>query len=424
MDLNYKLLPAQLDYLKHRDEPVWAFPAAIGSGKTFAVALDICMRVVQEGYRVLIGSQTWSTTATVQFKQIKEFLDSWGVKYHMNGSALILTLDNGGEIRGCCSSAENSVTGATLYNMAVFDESFLWDNDARLYIEGRCRGLDKEGNLIKPKYRYIGSPPLEPAGWYYDWLVKHPDKQTHSSMWDACGKTLSEEYIRAQIDSYGGETSPLTRIQVYGELPTEDSASSIFRREHHPVAIPVQMGVDCSGGEGNDEAFFTITNGIEILHESSMSKFTQKELLSHSLALIDQYKVECTNIDTTGGFGIYLAEALGDEHKAVSKVNFGEQAKNSKEYANARAEMYVNCANRWNDAWGDRYHRERAVTGYLMNASGKLQLIKKDIIKDLIGHSPDGLDSLCLALYTDSKNKVLPIPVNAADIISSFKIWA
>ena len=426
LKLDYKLLPSQMDYLKHRDEPSWAFPAAIGSGKTFVVALDVCMRVVQDAYRILIGSQTFTTTKTVQFKQILEFLDSWNVEYDYDKSNLILTLPNGGEIRGTSSAAENSVTGATLYNMAVFDESYLWDNDARLYIEGRCRGIDKSGNLIKPKYRYIGSPPLEPLGWYYDYLKGHPDKVTHSSMWDAEGKTLSREYIESQIEAYGGESSPLCRIQCYGELPDENSSTSIFRREHRPVLIPVSMGVDCSGGEGNDEAYFTITNGIDIIHESSMKDFTQKELLSHSLALIDQYNVIDTKIDTTGGFGTYLAEAITDNHKTVTKVNFGESAKNNKEYANARAEMYVNCANRWNDSWGDRYQKERLCTGYLMNSSGKLQLIKKEQIKAILGYSPDGLDSLCLALYTDSKNKVLPLPDRDTtyNILQGFKIWA
>lgn len=411
--MEIKLIKSQQQFLiEHFNDLEYAFLAGVGTGKSFVGAFWVFRRAYELGEKLFVGSQQWSTTRDVQFKAITDLMDMLGLRegiaYEYNKSDLTIKFKNGkgGVLKGVASMAKNAVTGWTKMNGAWFDEAYLWDEDSKNYVMGRCRNcFDADGNLTDARYRYTGTPPLEPSGWYYTWLTKHPGQYVQASTEESIGKYNAPSFLEQQIEAYGGRSSPLCRIQVFGELPDSQSSASIFRREHKPIEIPVSMGIDVSGGSDGDDAYFTVTNGIDILEEFSMANYTQKELVAKAIALSDKWSVVNRNVDATGGYGIWLIEALNDSNYPTNGINFGSSAIDSKSYSNARAEMYVNLANRWNDAWGDKYQQERYATAFIMNPSGKLQLIAKEAIKKVIGHSPDGLDSLALAIYAGVSNE-------------------
>ena len=391
-------------------------------------------RTYQLNESIFVGSQTWSTTEGVQFKAIIDLMAQLGLKedrdYTFNKKILeIKFINRKGRIKGCCSAAKKSIEGYTKFDGAWFDEASNWDEEVKNYVMGRCRGKRNDGTLIEPRYRYTGTPPLSPSGWYYNWLVANPTKYVRASTIEGVGKYLSQTFYDQQVSAWGGPDAPLTKIMVYGELPDENSSTSIFRREHTPVSIQVSMGLDCSGGNNGDEAYFTISNGIDILNETAMKEFTQKELLSRAIELIGTYNVKSVRIDATGGYGIGIIESLKDKYPSLSieGINFGQSAVDKNSYVNARAEMYVNLARRWNDAWGNKYFTERMATILKNNTSGKIQLIEKEQISKAIGHSPDGLDSLALALYNTKEEHTYNInKIPTADLknmLSGFNIW-
>ena len=410
MKLDLKLIPSQMTFMRHFDDLEYAFLAGVGTGKSFVGALYVVSRVLK-GEKWFAGSQQWGTTKNVQFKAITDLLDMAGLKedtdYAYNKSELIITFKGSkGIIKGVASMAKNAVTGYTKFNGAWFDESFLWDEDSKNYVMGRCRNcFDNDGNLTDARFRYTGTPPLEPSGWYYGWLCKHPNSYVQASTEESIGKYNAPSYLEQQIEAYGGRNSPLCRIQVFGEMPTAESSLSIFNREHHPVQIPISMGIDVGGGEGGDSAYFFITNGVDILEEFETNTYTQRELVAKAMDLSDKWKVTQRRVDVTGGFGTYLVEALNDASYPTEGINFGQKARDDK-YANARAEMYFNLASRWNDDWGDKCKLERYATIFSTNATGKLKLIEKDAIKKVLGHSPDALDAMALACYTDEGGNI------------------
>ena len=398
--MEIKLLPSQLEFLRHETDAEYGFVAGVGTGKSFVSALWVIKRALQ-GENCLVGSQTFSTTYSVQMKQIRDILELLTIPFDENRSEPSITLFNGARIRGTSSASENSATGITGFHNAWFDECFLWDENARLYIEGRLRGLNADGSLIKPKIRYTGTAPLEASGWWYRWLCENEGKYVRASTFEALGKTLSSEYIEQQVKAYGGESSPLCRIQIFGELPSASSVNCIFNCEHEAREIEVSMGIDCAG-TGRDEDYFIVSNGIEILDEFHSSTMDTQGKVGKAIELIEKHNVRNVNVDTTGGFGSALVDLLSPSYPFVNGVNFGQRARAS-EYANARAEMYRNLASHWN--FGDRFMEERNATICSVNSGGKLMLVPKETIKARIGKSPDGLDALALALYVGEESK-------------------
>jgi hypothetical protein len=73
--------------------------------------------------------------------------------------------------------------------------------------------------------------------------------------------------------------------------------------------------------------------------------------------------------------------------------------------------MYVDLSNAVKDGLyiqDDDIKTQLAYTTIFVNQSGKLQLVKKDEIKEMIGHSPDQADSLALAVYAMMHSESIP----------------
>ena len=419
MDRLIKLLPSQLKFLKHTNDPEYAFCAGIGTGKSFACALWIVQRCLQYGESYLVASQTFTTTKTVQFKAITDALDLLDIsskQYNYNKSELIITFPNGAVIRGGSSQAPNAVTGATKFDGCWFDEAAIFDNDARRYMMGRCRGVKEDGTLIKPKFRYTGSPPLEGhTGWYKQFCQEHPDKVVFASMEEAVGKTLAKEYFENQIEIYGGVDNPVCRAQVFGEIIDDGIGCYVFTKECFNKLDKVasgsrSMGIDCAGA-GRDFNVFYVIDDNHILHKEKICQADLFKMNSIARELIAKYDVKQVSIDCTGGFGNGLHDMLSlNNDIEVIGVNFGQAANDKEHYANARAEMYFKLASACKGGFcvnENEVINQLKAQSYLINASGKTQLLEKEAIKKILGCSPDSSDALALAYYNRDKMSTL-----------------
>lgn len=417
-----KLLPSQDRFLEVGNLPEYGFCAAIGTGKTMASALWLLIRGLKYHENSLVASQTWSSTETVQFKQIKDLLDSWNMDYSFNSSRLILTLPGGAIIRGGSSQSPNAVTGATLFHNFLSDESAIFDNEARQYMMGRCRGLDPEGRLIEPKYRWVGSVPLPGHTiWYDKFLREHPEKCIFASMEEAVGKTLSRQYFESQIEAYGGRDNPICRAQVFGELMPEDADEfCVFHTTRPGTEGEITLGGDLAGA-GRDYNVFVVINGERVLEIRKIRKSDTFTLANTVRSLVSKWNVKRIRLDGTGGFANGVYDCLKLDYDFVELVNFGQQAYDTAHYANARAEMYFCLANNLPEGLSDEMKAEMKVTSWIMNASQKVQLIAKDDIKKMLGRSPDSLDALALAAYNC---KPVIEKVSKQDLDEIMSVWA
>jgi hypothetical protein len=124
--------------------------------------------------------------------------------------------------------------------------------------------------------------------------------------------------------------------------------------------------------------------------------------------LVHKYGARQINIDTTGGFGNGLYDMCnrsfivdGYEVEVIG-TNFGQSAEDNKAYANARAEMYFRLGDRIRGGFyidNEKAREELKHTTYDVTSAGKIQLVKKEEIKALIGRSPDTADAIALAVY-------------------------
>lgn len=424
MEKVIKLLPSQKKFISHKDEREFAYLAGIGTGKSFACAFWILERVLQHNESYLVASQTFTTTKTVQFKAITDALDILGIPssyYSYNKSELIMEFPNGAVIRGGSSQAPNAVTGATKYDGCWFDEAAIFSNEARRYMMGRCRGVKSDGTLIKPKFRYTGSPPLEGhTGWFKDFCQQHPELVVNASMEEAVGKTLSQEYFESQIEIYGGRDNPICQAQVFGKIIDDNIGCYVFNNScfHDTELAPdgwVSIGIDCAGS-GRDYNVFYVVDNTHIYEVKKVQQASVFEMNSIARELIDRYRAKQVSIDCTGGFGNGIADFLELMPDIdVYRVNFGNASDErdmdvhadgtkSKHYANARAQMYFNLAEACKggfyipDAYKD-LKRQLLAQSYFINKSGRTQLLDKDEIKKIIGCSPDESDALALAHY-------------------------
>lgn len=404
-----KLLPKQLELLRMGNAEEVGMACGLGYGKTFGASVWALQRAIKYGENCLAAAQTFSATESVIFKQMRAILDSWDMEYSYTGSSgkLQITLPGGVWIRGSSSQAPNAVTGLTNCSNLVTDESAIFDNDARLYLMGRCRGVTPKGEPIEPKYRWIGTAPLDgDTQWYREMHDKGECPFITAATVEAVGKTLTEKYYQSQVKAYGGLDSPLCRIQLFAEFLEHGNACQVLPTSivsHNMIGVPgvVRMGVDCAGS-GRDFTVFIVTDGARILEKVKMAKGTTLEMRDTAVRLIEKWGVKDTVIDVTGGFGNGLYDLLDAAGYMVRGVNFGQKAVNDAVYMNARAEMFFNLADKFKlglHAADDEIRQEAKLVSFFINASGKTGIIPKEQIKKLLGRSPDSLDALALAVY-------------------------
>ena len=91
-----------------------------------------------------------------------------------------------------------------------------------------------------------------------------------------------------------------------------------------------------------------------------------------------------------------------------SLINFAQAAYNKDLYPNCRTEMYIELAKAVkNGFWvNDEVKEELLAQSVFINNKGNQQLVPKEEVKKILGHSPDLCDSVALAVYAMNHNQV------------------
>lgn len=162
----------------------------------------------------------------------------------------------------------------------------------------------------------------------------------------------------------------------------------------------VVMGVDVAR-EGDDATCFVIRQGRVVLHKERMYKAKSHVVANRLMTLRDEFGVDHTFVDATGGFGtavLDMLEVRGALYNTTG-VHFNESALEDSKFANVRTEMWwkirewllTDVALPDNEDWG----RDLCAPQYRFEGD-KIRLEKKEEIKKRIGRSPDMGDALAL----------------------------
>jgi phage terminase large subunit len=253
-------------------------------------------------------------------------------------------------------------------------------------------------HLEGPLYRACTS---ERHLWYVVTITGDPDNPQRSPR-------ISIKWAKEQIEKYGRD-NPWVLVNVFGQFPPssinsllgpDDLEKAMGRKleQHAYVFAAKVLGVDVAR-YGDDRTVVFPRQGLNATeHPIILRNADTHEIAGQVARKFDDGQFDHIFVDDTGGWGAGTIDALLRLGYPVTPVNSSSKAFNPR-YMNKRAEMAFEGAEwvRKGGALPDmpELSREATAATYFFNA-GRLQLIDKDMIKKLIGASPDLWDAFLL----------------------------
>lgn len=400
MNIEIALLPHQKSFIRSNSNKVLLL-AGRATGKSYVASIVAAMNLLQ-GKRMIVLAQTFSALQRNIFQEIVNRLDEWNIEYNYNRSSMFIQIG-----KGICYgySYENieSLRGLTDISVCIADEIALANDPETLFsaLAPVMRGKD-----IKPKM-YAMTTPRGGSPW--NELFK-TDKS-----WDIVTATtfdntfLSKESIQNMEESLSDD---MKRQELYGDLldmQVENAIVDVDRISSEPNGIDdvFYCGIDFAR-YGNDETVMLVRNGYSIAEIVRLKDADTEELVNRYLNLYSKYKPISTALDATGGWSIGFFDRLKNTHPELIEVNFQGSSPdniclNNRSFIyNRLAEALKNGFSIKLDKDGQEIRRALKYTTWMLSSSGLRQLIPKDKIKNIIGHSPDTTDALALSFYKNT----------------------
>jgi hypothetical protein len=405
--LDVGLLPHQMEFMERDQEKRLALVTGVGCGKTMVAAMWLLQQAA-DYQNSIVSAQNYSALHKVVFAEIQRQARRFGMDFEYNKQDKSITFPNGAVIWGASSEAPDSVLGLTNISNYLADEASYSCEQLRNNCEERCRGQDLKGRIIHARYRYTTTPSSLPTSlWFRDMIKRNPGMVIHATTYD--NYLVGEDFVKDQIEKYGGPNSPYVRQQIFGEF-LEGMASNLAvnvndfmdTRPAHRPDDPVWVGADIAAG-GRDSSVFAVIDEYGLVEWLEFFHAETQKLVSTMLEIDRKYNVEGALVDITGGFGNGLVDYT-KRTVGTSGVNFSEKADDDNMF-NVRTQMYMDLGKSAKESHfylpdvGDsmRCRNQLSYTTYILNGRGQVQLIPKEEIKKVTGSSPDHSDALVLA---------------------------
>lgn len=390
-----ELLPIQKKLYNSKKEIAGLFSSR-AVGKTYILSWLITMSIIQ-GEKSLAFSQTYKSLTQNLFNEVMKRFGELNIVPNYNKAAMSIAY-NGGLCYGYSYENHESCRGLTECHNLFLDELALAPNDI-LAVTAPCL----RGKGIIPHIRFASTPR---AGSYWNKLIKD---HIQTGDWDIFtgtmkeNKFLTEESIRMAEEAI---SDPLMKRQeLYGEILDDVVENCIvditdFVAESQGRNDVYYCGIDFA--RTGDNTVLTVRNDYELIEQVVMKGDTDA-ICSEFRRLDNIYHFKDVFEDSTGGFNIGFHDTMKHTHKNLHEINFGGKSTNPAD-ANARTNIYFNMADAIRNGFFIPFRYNSTVeqikaTSYIINNSGKRALVPKDIIKNIIGHSPDEADSLALTFY-------------------------
>lgn len=405
-----KLLPHQQAVFKSTADDIILFGGR-GCGKTFLAARYIC-RYLANGKNVICAAQTYKTLKKVLFREIIRCLRKWGIAFRVNQSDLTITTEFGSECY-CYTyteSAIDNVRGMTGISLVVIDEAALCSKEFYDVCIACCRGLDPWGRPIPGPHSLLISTPKAHSFLNAKIREAAPNEVEliHATSMDNL-KYLGQKYIDRLMKDYGNTS--FARQEIFGELIDDTAADQLISWidiEAMLSRVPMRagdrvLGIDMARyGDDSNTCWYREGSYLERLYK--LHKVDTYALFN---AIYERYKpcdLDVINIDGTGGFAAGLVDMLRHAgYHNVREVNFSAASPDPK-YKNIRAFMYQACAlasssslvlPRYTDI--EQIKEELAAQRIILRETdGKLALLAKDKVREVIKRSPDDSDGIAL----------------------------
>jgi len=165
-------------------------------------------------------------------------------------------------------------------------------------------------------------------------------------------------------------------------------------------------------GRGSDKFRVYVWDGFKVIHIYSESKSTGLGIINKINELASRFKVPNSNIVYDGdGVGMGLSGHIARAHEFIN----GSKPKNRENYNNLKSQCYFKLAEAINNA--EIYiiptEDKEAIIEELeqvkrdnVDKDGKLSILPKDKVKEVLGRSPDHSDTLMMRFYFEVSAQV------------------
>lgn len=394
-NIDIKLLSHQLKALNSKAQ-IAGICGARALGKTYYLSVESLLSLIN-GERVIIFAQTYKALTMNIFAEILERCKECGIPAELHAKDNTITYGNG-IIFGFTYDAPDTCRGATKIHKLLLDELFYAPADI-LAIAAPCL----RGTGTVSRIRFASSP--RRGSYWNRWIRENHDVEVFTGK--MTDNTFLSESDMALVKKAIKDAN-LYRQEVLGEILDDTAEFALLRLDEFPNMArgnggTYTLGIDCAG-RGADSNVFIVSDGTRIVERQEQVVGDTFSLSNKATELINRYNVKSVNIDITGSTvnGLYDILKLRHGENMIHGINFAQAAVDKDRYANARAEMYFQAADRIRSGFyvgDDDIRAAFMATQYNLTSTGKFLLSPKDEIKEILGHSPDAADALALALY-------------------------
>ncbi|MGM0743220.1 MAG: hypothetical protein ACQEVT_16770 [Pseudomonadota bacterium] len=328
-----------------------------------------------------------------------------------NGSTSIISIhgasddDGGGSVRGSefvgIFVDEVAQVGADAFYGAILPTT----NNvpcAWMIASGTPRGMDLLGDLYD-----AASAGTEP-GWHAIHLPATGVPEVYSlEEIDRLRRIMPAEKFQREIMANHRVSDELAMIPLESVVACQSRTVPEAVKHTMRQIYPTILGVDV--GLSRDESVIVLRMGPAVIKYWRLKEPTAPELATKIAGLISEFRVDACFIDN-GSAGAAVIDILIQLGRNPIRVNFGGTPEDPEKYQNVRAEMYQRLAD-----WCQRddsvlpaddlyVARQLSASRYMISASNKLQIERKDAVRKRLGSSPDFADALALSFRSNVIN--------------------
>lgn len=347
--------------------------------------------------------------AKIAFNRLRAKVGKTGL-YKINESNLIITTPIGTHIHFKSADKPDNLFGEDVYS-CVFDEAPRAKVEAFYALRST---ITSTGGKMKMIGNFGGS-----ANWMHQLKEKALTDKEYAyfkiTAWDAVREGILDEaeILQAQKDL------PLKIFkQLYlaeeqesdDQLCTFDAINAMWTNSYVEKGnryITADIAL-----HGSDKFVIIVWEGFRVIDYTEIEKCDAKEVEKLLRDKATTFKVmQSSIVYDADGLGSFLRGYLSD----AKPFNNGGKPIRGLNYKNLKSECGYELAKAVNEGLiyfdypmvkEDIIKEFECLQSYALDSDGKIQLLPKAKIKELIGHSPDRLDAFMMRMYFDLKPKL------------------
>jgi len=346
--------------------------------------------------------------AKIAFNRLKSKISKTGL-YKINESNLIITTPIGTHIHFKSAEKPDNLFGEDVYS-CVFDEAPRAKVTAFYALRST---ITATGGKMKLIGNFGGV-----ANWMHQLKEKAKNDKQYSyykiTAWDAVKEGILEEseILQAQKDL---PSKVFKQLYLAEEQESDDQLCSYDSINAMWTNSFVEKGKRFITADialhGSDKFVIIVWEGFRVIDYTEIDKCDAKEVENLLRNKAETFKVmQSSIVYDADGLGSFLRGYLSD----AKPFNNGAKPIKGLNYKNLKSECGYELADAVNKGWiyfdcemekEDIIKEFECLQSYSLDSDGKIQLLPKAKVKELIGHSPDRLDAFMMRMYFELKPK-------------------